>query len=151
MRTARDLMEAPRVTFARATPVADVARQLLEADLDGAPVVEDVRVVGVVTTMDLVFQERKVHLPTFITFLDAMIPLGVNRTRHELEKIAGMKAEDIMSTPPYTVGPDVTVDVIAADMVDHHYSVVPVLEDDRLVGVVTKQAILRAALAARLR
>jgi CBS domain-containing protein len=126
--------------------VRDLVELLLNERSDGACVVEDGRLVGVVTTMDLVFQEKRVHIPSILSFMDFAIPLEPpERLRHELDKIAGTKVADIMSPHPTSVGPDTPMSEIASMMVDHHLTLVPVVEDGRLLGVVTKQALLQAA------
>ncbi|MCA9680822.1 MAG: CBS domain-containing protein [Myxococcales bacterium] len=127
--------------------VRDLAKLLLDENSDGACVVEDGRLVGVVTTMDLVFQEKKVHLPSILSFMDFAIPLEPpDRLRQELEKIAGTRVREIMSTDLVTVGPDATMSEVASLMVDKHLTLVPVVESERVLGVINKQSLLRATL-----
>ena len=127
--------------------VRDLAKLLLDENSDGACVVEDGRLVGVVTTMDLVFQEKKVHLPSILSFMDFAIPLEPpDRLRQELEKIAGTRVREIMSTDLVTVGPDATMSEVASLMVDKHLTLVPVVEGERVLGVINKQSLLRATL-----
>lgn len=147
---ARDiLIEA--LTVAPECSVRDLAVLLLERGLDGACVVESAELVGVVTTMDLVFQEKQVHLPSVLSFMDFAIPLEPpSRLRAELEKIAGTTVREIMSREPITVGPERPVSEVARMMVDQHLTIVPVLSDmenDKLIGMITKQALLRAVLS----
>lgn len=127
--------------------VRDLAKLLLDENSDGACVVEDGRLIGVVTTMDLVFQEKKVHLPSILSFMDFAIPLEPpDRLRQELEKIAGTRVREIMSAEPITVGPDATMSEVASLMVDKHLTLVPVVDGDRVLGVINKQSLLRATL-----
>ncbi|MCA9699303.1 MAG: CBS domain-containing protein [Myxococcales bacterium] len=127
--------------------VRDLAKLLLDENSDGACVVEHGRLVGVVTTMDLVFQEKKVHLPSILSFMDFAIPLEPpDRLRQELEKIAGTRVREIMSTDLVTVGPDATMSEVASLMVDKHLTLVPVVEGERVLGVINKQSLLRATL-----
>lgn len=143
---ARDIMiEALTVVPDRS--VRDLAKLLLERGLDGACVIENARLVGVVTTMDLVFQEKQVHLPSILSFMDFAIPLEPpGRLRAELDKIAGTAVEQIMSREPVTVAPDRLVSEVARMMVDEHLTIVPVVQDGELLGMITKQALLRSVL-----
>ncbi len=132
--------------------VRELVELLLRERADGACVVEasedGPRLVGVVTTMDLVFQQKQVHLPSFFAFMDFMIPLEPpERLRHELDKISASRVLDMMSAQPLSVGPDTPMDEVASLMVDKHVSIVPVIEGDRLVGMVTKATLLRAVFA----
>ncbi len=149
MQHARDLLDPNPLTVAPDVAVADLARQLIEAGADGACVLEDGRLVGVVTSMDLIFQEKRVHLPSIITIMDLVIPIGTKRAQAELEHITGRTVRDIMSTPPRFVGLDAGLDEVATLMVDEHFTVVPVVDNGRLVGVVTKQKVLAAAFGRR--
>jgi CBS domain-containing protein len=146
---ARDIM-IEALIVAPDCSVRDLAALLLERGLDGACVVENAQLdqlVGVVTTMDLVFQEKQVHLPTILNFLDFSIPLEPpSRLRAELDKIAGTTVQQIMSREPMTVEPERPVSEVARMMVDKHLTIVPVVDDGNLLGMITKQALLRAVL-----
>ena len=93
MKTARELMESA-VTVTADLAVRDLAVRLLDERVDGACVVDGERLVGVVTTMDLVFKEKQVHLPTMLYILDAVIPLGrMQDVDDELHKMASATVE----------------------------------------------------------
>lgn len=150
MKTARDVMDASPQTVPPDMPVQDLAALLYATRIDGVCVVEEGRLVGVVTTMDLIYKEKRLHLPTFFVFMDALLPLeNPLRSAREIEKIAGAKVRDIMSTEPIAVGPEAGLDEIASLMVDKHLTLVPVVEHDKLLGIVGKPAILRHAFALR--
>ena len=53
-----------------------------------------------------------------------------------------MKAADIMTTPAITVTPQATVGEVAVLLAERGISAVPVLEDDRLVGIVSEADLL---------
>ncbi len=143
---ASDIMDRTPPTVAPDVLVKDLARRLLDERLDGVCVVEDGQLAGVVTAMDLIFQEQPVHLPSFFVFLDALIPLeNPRRAEHDLEKIAGARVADIMSTDVRTATPNTPAEELARMMVEHHLSIVPVVDGRRLAGVVDKRGMLRAA------
>lgn len=128
------------------TSVRDLVAMLLHEHSDGACVVDEGKLVGVVTSMDLVFQEKRVHLPSILSFMDFAIPLEPpDRLRSELDKIAGTRVDEIMSDHPITVLPATPMSEAATLMVEKHITVLPVVEGGELVGMITKQALLRAA------
>lgn len=142
---AREIM-VEAITVAPDCSVRDLVEMLLREHSDGACVVAGARLVGVVTTMDLVFQEKQVHIPSVLNFMDFAIPLEPPaRLRDELEKIAGTRVEQIMSPEPIVVAPDQPMSEVASLMVDQHLTIVPVVEQGRLLGMVTKHALLHAA------
>jgi CBS domain-containing protein len=51
-----------------------------------------------------------------------------------------------MSTEIETISPDTPVGEVATRMVDHHHTLLPVVDDGRLVGVVDKRCMLKVAL-----
>ncbi len=144
-KTARDVMRPPR-TVPPEMPVRDLAALLLAERIDGVCVVQGDALVGVVTAMDLVFQEKAIHLPSFFVFLDAFIPTHSGaKAEHELRKITGATVADIMSVEVVTVGVDEPISELASHMVDDHLSLLPVVEGERLVGLIDKRAMLTAA------
>lgn len=147
MTSARDVMDSRPLTVAPELSVRELASLLLQQGADGACVVDGGALRGVVTAMDLVFQQKKVHLPTVLTFMEAVIPMDLGRTRHEVEKMLGARVADIMSPHPVTVTPGADLSDVATLMVERHITLVPVLEGERLVGAITKASVLRSAFA----
>ncbi|KIG15456.1 CBS domain protein sometimes clustered with YjeE [Enhygromyxa salina] len=142
---ARDIM-VKALTVTPNHSVRALVDLLLQERSDGACVIQDDRLVGVVTTMDLVFQEKRVHLPSILTIMDFAIPLEPpGRLREELDKISGICVDEIMSEEPIVVAPTVPMSDVATLMVEQHLTLVPVVEAGRVLGVVTKEALLRAA------
>jgi CBS domain-containing protein len=142
---AREIM-AEALTVVPTRSVRDLAEMLLRERSDGACVIEHGRLIGVVTTMDLVFQEKQVHLPTILTLMDFAIPLEPpDRLREELDKIAGARVADIMTRHPIFVAPDTSMGEVASLMVEKHLTIVPVVDGERVVGMITKSTLLRAA------
>jgi CBS domain-containing protein len=146
MKRATDVMDREVLTVPPDTSVRDLAARLLTDKADGACVVEGGKLVGVVTAMDLIFQEQPVHLPSFFVFFDAVIPLErPSHMQHELDKLMGAQVKDIMSTDLITVAGGAPIDEVAATMVRRHTGYVPVVDGGKLLGVVTKRAVLKAA------
>lgn len=149
MKTAAQVMEAPR-TVSPDLAVKELAKLLVQERRNGVCVVdEEGDLIGVVTSMDLIYQEKRPHLPTFFVLFDSVLPLDDPRkTEEELHKIAGAEVGDVMTDSPVTVEPDTPIDQIASLMVDRHITVLPVTENGKLVGMVTKPGILRVVFGA---
>ena len=146
MQTAADVMVEPLVVSPD-TNVRDLAQALVDQRSDGACVVDDGKLVGVATTMDLVFREASLHIPTTFVLLDAVITMPGQRKKmeEELERITATVVGDMMSRDPIAVSPASTLQECADLMVNKHLTVLPVLDEGRLVGVVTKNAMVRAS------
>lgn len=146
MSFAIELMNREPVTVSPDLSVRKLARLLLDQNLDGVCVVDQGKLVGVVTAMDLIFQERRVALPSYVALLNRLIPLNKAR-QSSVEKVVGGTVREIMSGEPIGVDYDASIDEIAALMVDLHITVLPVLKNESLVGVIYKRDLLRAALS----
>lgn len=146
MQIARDIMQTDPPTISAQASVTALARTLLDENVDGLCVVDHGgALVGIATSMDLIFQEKRPRMPAVFTFLDGVFTFGLYRTQEELSKIAGTTVGDIMTTELRTLPPDAPLDAIATLMVHEHITVVPIVDGDKLVGVVTKPSVLRAA------
>jgi len=78
MLTARDIMSRDIITVTEESTIKELARILTSNHISGVPVINDSgKLVGVVTESDLIFQTKKVHIPTVITILDSVFTLRI--------------------------------------------------------------------------
>jgi CBS domain-containing protein len=144
----RDIMETTPVTVSPDTSVEDVVGTLREHELPGVPVVYvDGRCVGIVTEADLVLPDDQgdLHLPHYINLFGGTVflePLG--RFEQRLRKAFASNAADMMTSEPDTVAPDTSVQEAARLIHRSGHNRLPVVEDGRLVGVVTRLDVLGA-------
>jgi len=145
MLTARDIMSTEVITVNEETTVKELARILAIHQISGTPVVNDQGgLVGVVTESDLIFQTKKVHIPTVITILDSVFYLeNPHKMGDELKKMAAVKVSDILTSTPVTVQEETTLDEIATLMAEKNVHTLPVMRDETLVGVIGKKDIIR--------
>jgi CBS domain-containing protein len=142
----RDLMSPPDVTVTPDTPVAEAARLLLDSSLPGIPVVENGRLVGVVTRRDVVTKHAHVHLPVFIGLLGYVAPFELPGTREEMQRVLAVTVRDLMGTDVKTIEAAASVDDAATLMVEHAVDPIPVLDNGALVGVISMGDIIRLVL-----
>ena len=147
----RDIMDSNPATVAPETAVQDVVATLREHQLPGVPVVEsDGRCVGIVTEADLVLpdDEGDLHIPHYINLFGGTVFLeSLDRFEGRLRKAFAANAADMMTRDPDTVAPDTSVKEAARLIHDTGHNRLPVVEDGRLVGVVTRLDVLGALAA----
>jgi CBS domain-containing protein len=149
--TVRDIMQKTPVTVAPEASVEEVVATLRDHQLPGVPVVdEDGRCVGIVTERDLVLpdQDGDLHIPHYINLFGGTVflePLG--RFEGRLRKAFAANAADMMTREPDTVAPDTSVKEAARLIHETGHNRLPVVEDGRLVGVVTRLDVLGALAA----
>jgi len=144
----REIMTTDVLTFGPDDGVEDAMRTLIDRGIDAAPVVDgDGRVVGVLSNGDLVVQESELHFPTVIAILGGTFEVGRKHFEEELRRALGSKVSEVMSTKPIVCDVDDTIEHAATLMHEKDISRVPVVDDDRLVGIVSRNDVLRAILS----
>lgn len=131
------------------TSVRDLARALLNNNISGVPVLDkDGRLCGIATESDLIFQNKRLHVPPFITILDSFLFLdNPEKMEQELKKIAGATVLDIYTEEVVSVEPGTPLDEIATIMTEKKMHTLPVLsENGEMVGIVGKKDIIRTIL-----
>lgn len=143
--TARDIMTAEPVTIAPDVSVTEAAHLMSERRIGALPVVDGDRLVGFVTEGDLIMQDARVHFPTYLSLLGGYVfaPGAADRFESSLRKAVGARVRDVMTEDPITVTPEALASDVATLLVDRDISRVPVVDDGRLVGIVSKSDIVR--------
>lgn len=137
------------ITVSPDTEIANAAKILLEKRINGLPVVDAFgRLVGILCQSDLVVQQKSIPIPSVFTLLESFIPLtSMKRIDKEVEKIAALTVKQAMTPNPVTIGPDTDIEEVARLMVDKKYHTLPVVEGDKVVGIVGKEDVLKTLLS----
>jgi CBS domain-containing protein len=123
----RDFMVTKPVVFTPETDLLDAVRVLVDRHISGAPVVDERgNLVGVLTERD---------------FLKAALVAGYHGER-------GGCIGDYMTRDVEAVNADDSLLDVAARFVETKYRRYPVMEDNRVVGVVARRDVLRAVIDA---
>ena len=145
----KDIMTREIITVSPETEIVNAAKILLEKRINGLPVIDAFgRLVGVLCQSDLVAQQMSIPIPSVFTLLDGYIPLTIiKRIDKEVEKIAALTVKQAMTPNPVTVGPETDIEDVAKLMVDKKYHTLPVMEGDKVVGIVGKEDVLKTLLS----
>jgi CBS domain-containing protein len=137
----RDVMTSVVITVEPATTFKETAERLLDYGVSGLPVVAaGGRLVGLVTEADLMSKEAfasRTRRP-----LEAVVEL-LTGERRWVGKANGLTAGEIMTTDLVTARPDEDVRTAARRMLERGVKRLPVVEGDRLVGIVSRHDLLR--------
>jgi len=142
----KDIMTKDVVTVTRETTVLELARIFAEKHISSLPVLDDAgRLAGIVTETDLVEQDKSLHIPTVISIFDWVIYLESDKKfEKELKKMTGRKVGDIYSVDVLTVSPEDSVAMVADVMSSRKVNALPVVEADKIVGIVARIDLIRA-------
>jgi CBS domain-containing protein len=134
---AREIMTWQVITVRPDTSVRDIAALMVEKHISGVPVVTDSgKLIGIVSQSDLLHRqevgtERK-HKWWFRIFGDA------SAAAREYVKAHGLTAHDIMSRYVVSVRDDAELREVADILDKSRIRRVPVVEGDRLVGIISR-------------
>ena len=145
MLNASDIMTTEVITVKKNTSLQDLARILYENHINGVPVVDDNgRLIGIICESDLIRKNKKLHIPTVVTIFDAVFYLeSPKKIEKEIERINATKVEDLYTKEVFTVDEKTEIDEIATFMTQKKVYTIPVVDGDRLVGVIGKADLIR--------
>jgi CBS domain-containing protein len=140
---AHQIMSRNVITVRPDTSIVDAAKLMLEHHISGLPVLDkDGALVGIVSEGDFL---RRSEIGTqrkrsrWLQFL-----VGPGRAANEFVQQSGRKVEDVMACEPVTVTEDTPLEELVSLMEKHDVKRLPVLRNDRLVGIVTRANLLQA-------
>lgn len=134
------LMTTNLLTVGPATPLKEVAQLLAEQCISGVPVVEDGRLLGVVSEADIVAKERGPAPKR--GRLAEWLSRGTKRA--DRDRLAARTAAEAMTSPAITIESWRTAADAAALLLDRDVERLPVTKDGKLVGIVTRADLVRA-------
>lgn len=141
----KDIMTKKVITVSPEMGVHKLAELFVKKNISGAPVVDKSgKLLGVVKEEGVIFQDKKVHLPTFINLSIGYLTLGTERYNEEIKKITASIVADIMEKDIVTIGPNAEIEDVATLMLEKGVYYLPVVDNGKLAGVVTKKDIVRA-------
>jgi acetoin utilization protein AcuB len=123
-------MTGAPITVRPDTPVFDARQRMVDEKIRHLLVVEEGRLAGIVTDRDI-----RLNLPSHATSLSVW---EVNYL------LARLTVGEIMTRAVITVGPDREARDAAQLMLDHKIGALPVVDEGRLMGIVTETDVLRA-------
>lgn len=143
---AKDIMTREFIAVSKNDSIEEVARILLDNKISGVPVVDgDKHVVGIITEKDLMVKAGELKMPFYLTFFDSIIFLeNPIRFKNDLKKYTASQVQDAMSSKVIVVEEDTAVSKVVQIMQDKRVNRVPVVRHGKLVGIITRNDILKA-------
>ena len=136
-----DFMTRRVVTIAPDAPILAAAKLMLENHISGLPVVDaSAAVVGVISERDLLRDDGKGvdGSPWLQMMVEPEVLPG------EPGKLSARKVGEVMTGTPVSVAPSASIAHACRVMEQHRIKRLPVIENARLVGVITRADLVRA-------
>lgn len=146
----RNVMTSNPVTTRPEATVREAAARMREHHIGGLPVLAGEHLAGIVTESDILrlLETGKISddlwLPSPLEIIEVPIREIINweKTRKALSSIGDTPVQAVMHHPVYTVTPETEIEDAASLMLKHHIARLPVMEEGRLVGIVTRRDIV---------
>jgi CBS domain-containing protein len=146
MLTAKDIMTRDVLSVKPDTSIEELSSILVKNEISGVPVVDDSGALyGIVTENDLISRNKRLHIPTVVSFLDAAIYLESSKKfEQEVKRLTATRVGDICARKVVTIAEDTTVIDIATIMSEKKVHLLPVLRGGKVVGIVGKRDMVKA-------
>jgi CBS domain-containing protein len=143
----KDIMSKDVVTVYETNTIEEVARIFIDKKISGVPVVDSQRkIVGIISEGDLVFQQKKLNPPVFLSFFDGVIQVGKSAFFDEIKKISAFLVKDLMTKEDLIIAKE-TADLsdVASLLIENKVNRIPIVDDEnKVVGIVTRYDIIKA-------
>jgi len=140
---ARHVMTTKLITIGETATVQEAARLMSEKDVSALPVVDEQgRFVGLLSEADLLHRQEIGTQLVRPWWLEAVTPASTLAA--EFLQAHGTEVRELMSTKVVSAAPSAPLSEIAALMERHRVKRIPIVEDGRLVGVVSRANLVQA-------
>jgi CBS domain-containing protein len=141
-----EIMTSPVITVTPATPIAGAARLMLQHRISGLPVIDGKEVVGMITEGDLLRRAETGSAPHSPMWLELL--LGPGRLADEYTHAHARRVGEAMTGDVVSVGPQADVAELVQLMNRRRIKRVPVIDNGKLVGIVSRANLVRALVKA---
>jgi CBS domain-containing protein len=145
MLTAQDIMTTDVVSVSLDTSLKDLAAKFVETRFSNLPVLDgDGNLVGIISETDLIEQHRPLHIPTVMTLFDWVFTFGSEkRFQEEVDRVTAATVGELYRKDPITCSPETPVRDLAVLMSLHKVHLLPVVDDQKMVGVVARLDLIK--------
>ncbi len=147
----KDAMNIDVITCKPDDPVSTLVDLFKNNHISGMPVVENEKVVGIVSETDLLklFKTSEIPVDMLLPSPFEIIEIPIRSVirfeefKKALEDIHMKPVRDIMKKKIYSISPDSTLEDASNMMVKHRVNRLPVIENGKLVGILVRSDIIR--------
>jgi CBS domain-containing protein len=144
---ARDVMVSPVITARPNASIKSVAEAFVRHQISAVPVVDDEgKLVGIISEGDLLHRVESKTEKQHPWWLRAFI--GSDALANEYVKAHARKVSDVMTPQVVTASPETPLHEVAALLERHSIKRVPIVENNQLVGVVSRANLVQAVASA---
>ncbi len=158
---ASDVMTRDVVTLSPGMTLEVAAERLVQRGISGAPVVDEHgRLVGVLSESDILRRLKQIaeehlgkrYLTSRVHSLDLLAFLGEREhaaVEEVYRRLRSSRVSEVMTRHVVAMKPTDTLEAVAAAMIEHDVNRLPVVDADRVVGIITRADLARVLATGR--
>ena len=127
-------MKGPVITVNKDATIKECGDLLQKHGINGAPVVDDEHVVGLITRADI-FRSVLPRYPEI--FKDETHLVDFEYIEKRIKKVTRIEVSELMGSPAMTLDQETPIVKAGSIMILRKIKQMPVVKDDKLVGIVT--------------
>ncbi len=147
----RDAMNKDVITCRPDDHISKLVELFKENHISGLPVVENAKVVGIVSETDLIklFKAPEfsddIFLPSPFEIIEMPIRsvIRFDEFKKALEDIRLKPVKDIMKKKVYSISPESSLEDASGMMIKYRVNRLPVIDNGKLVGIIVRSDIIR--------
>ena len=132
-----DVMVRDLTAVTASAKLSEAVTTMSNHRIGGLPVVdENLKVVGFISIKDII----DTAFPyTAVSSDDILVTARLGDLARTLHKLGGRQVQDVMTESAQTITEDEDIEEIAAQMLARRRKIIPVIRDDRLIGIVRRR------------
>jgi CBS domain-containing protein len=147
----KKIMTTNVITIRSDDSVSDAIKKLIDHDISGIPVLNDTdELVGIICESDIL-RALKTEFRTVSLVFPSSHAMGMTfeesteqrKIKDALSELKSVNVEEIMSTDVISIDPNKTIGEVSQIMVKNNINRVPVMKNDKLIGIVTRGDIIK--------
>ncbi len=149
----KDFMNKNVICFSPEDSIFKVVETFSKKQISGAPVVENGNLVGIISSSDItktlnleILSKAPLIIPCVEHLFFHLVSLTkeMKMVRERLKILRAEKVKEIMNKKPKTISPEDSIYDAAKLMNKHDINRLPVVKNNKLVGIITRQDIINS-------
>ena len=144
MKTISEVMNKEFITVKEETPFEEILMLMKEKGIGKLPVLRDEKVLGIIRRDDLLVKQGIAPEPPILAIWDLMLTLSNDKSFQEkYKKIIAIKASEIMDKEIFKVSVTDNLSEVITNMLENNKDCLLVMDDTKLVGIITKTDLVK--------
>lgn len=145
MKSLSDVMNKNVITISKETNLLEIIDIMKKHGVGRLPVIENGKILGVVTRDDLLIKGEKAPVPPILAINDLTLAFTNNKEfKEKMKKYVAYDAEGLMRKEYFKVTKEDTIEYVITNILEEFEEFALVVENEKLIGIVTKSDLINS-------